>query len=179
MPEEARSALHHAVARANRCHAIWHQGLGFGTVVGFEVDLRAVELLQASLLVQATSSMRAQGSRTNLFGESRTRSFRRSFLTGFAHRIGERLAAATQEETVDMAGRAPVRILTMPVVRRGAVVQLVQVGMDVERTHRVLGTFVQTLLLLVPLGVGLAVVGGAVIARRALRPVDQMSQAAR
>lgn len=102
--EAAKFSLLAAVARANRCHAIWHQGLGFGTVVGFEVDLRAVELLQASLLVQATSSMRAQGSRTNRFGESRTRSFRRSFLTGFAHRIGERLATATQEEAVEMAG---------------------------------------------------------------------------
>lgn len=102
--EAAKFSLLAAVARANRCQAIWHQGFGFGTVVGFEVDLRAVELLQASLLVQAISSMRAQGSRTNRFGESRTRSFRRSFLTGFAHRIGERLAIATQEETVKMAG---------------------------------------------------------------------------
>lgn len=102
--EDAKFALLAAVARANRCRAIWHRGLGFGTVIGFEVDLRAVELLQASLLVQATSAMRAQGSRTNRYGESRTRSFRRSFLTGFAHRIGERLATATQEETVQAAG---------------------------------------------------------------------------
>jgi heavy metal sensor kinase len=82
-------------------------------------------------------------------------------------------------ETLDTSGRAPVRVLTMPVVRRGVVVHLVQVGMDLERTQRVLGTFVQTLLLLVPLGVGLAAAGGAVIARRALRPVDEMSRAAR
>lgn len=102
--EDAKFSLLAAVARANRCRAVWHQGLGFGTVVGFEADLRAVELLQASLLVQATSAMRAQGSRTNRYGESRTRSFRRSFLTGFAHRIGERLAVAAREETAEAGG---------------------------------------------------------------------------
>lgn len=102
--ESAKFALLAAVARANRCRAVWHQGLGFATVVGFEVDLRAVELLNASLLVQATAAMRAQGSRIGRAGESRTRSFRRSFLTGFAHRIGERLTAATSEETAEVAG---------------------------------------------------------------------------
>jgi heavy metal sensor kinase len=83
-------------------------------------------------------------------------------------------------ETVDAPDRRAVRLLTMPVVRRSVVVQLVQVGMDLERTHRVLTSFVHTLLLLVPLGVGLAAAGGSVIARRALlRPVDEMSRAAR
>ncbi|WP_192498725.1 DUF2786 domain-containing protein [Ornithinimicrobium pratense] len=107
--EGAKFSLLASVAQANRCRAIWHQGLGFGTVVGFGVDLRAVELLQASLLVQATSAMRAQGSRTNRYGESRTRSFRRSFITGFAHRIGERLTTTTQEETLQAAGELECR----------------------------------------------------------------------
>jgi heavy metal sensor kinase len=86
---------------------------------------------------------------------------------------------ASTFETLEPPGRAAVRVLTMPVVRRGAVVRLVQVGMDLERTQRALSAFVHTLLFLVPLGVGLAVAGGMVIARRALRPVDQMSRAAR
>ena len=39
--------------------------------------------------------------------------------------------------------------------------------------------YLQTLLILIPLGVGLAAAGGAVIARKALRPVDEMTAAAR
>lgn len=101
--EDAKFSLLAAIATANRCRAVWHQKMGFATIVGFEVDLRAVELLHASLLVQATAAMRAAGSRANRYGESTTRTFRRSFLTGFAGRIGERLAAATQEETASAA----------------------------------------------------------------------------
>ncbi len=82
-------------------------------------------------------------------------------------------------ETLAKPGGAPVRVLTMPVVRRGMVVQLVQIGMDLDRTQRALSAFVRTMLFLVPLGLGLAVAGGVVIARRALRPVDEMSRAAR
>lgn len=92
------------IAEANRCRAIWNQHIGRGTVVGFEVDLRAVELLYASLLVQAAAAMRAEGPRRTVAGASRTRSFRGSFLTGFATRIGERLARAAEQETAAAAG---------------------------------------------------------------------------
>lgn len=101
--EGAKFTLLAAIAGANRCRAVWHQKMGFATVVGFEIDLRAVELLHASLLVQATAAMRSAGSRTNWRGESTTRTFRRSFLTGFAGRIGERLATATEEATASAA----------------------------------------------------------------------------
>ena len=104
--ESAKASLVSAVARANRCRAVWHKDLGFSTVVGFEVDLRAVELLYASLLVQATAAMRAEGSRTNRYGESTTRSFRSSFLEAFAQRIGERLTQASREQE-EVAARAP------------------------------------------------------------------------
>lgn len=87
-----------AIAEANRCRALWNQQIGRGTVVGFEVDLRAVELLYASLLVQATAAMQAEGPRRTARGGSRTRSFRSSFLTGFALRIGERLQQAAAHE---------------------------------------------------------------------------------
>lgn len=85
-----------AVAGANRCKAVWQEHFGFATVVGYAVDLRAVELLFASLLVQAKVAMHEQGSTGH--GASTT-VFRRSFLTGFAQRIGERLSAVTREET--------------------------------------------------------------------------------
>lgn len=55
--ESAKAILLDAVASANRCRAVWNSDLGFTTVVGFEPDLEAVELLFTSLLVQGTAAM--------------------------------------------------------------------------------------------------------------------------
>jgi len=96
--EGPKAVLLQAVASANRCRMVWSRELGFGTVVGFEPDLDAVELLFTSLLVQATRTLAAAGSRSTLHGGSRTRSFRQSFLSAFADRIGERLHEATAQE---------------------------------------------------------------------------------
>jgi hypothetical protein len=52
-----------------------------------------------SLLMQATRAMTARGSQTDWGGRNRTRSFRRSFLMGFADRIGRRLQEATATAT--------------------------------------------------------------------------------
>jgi len=82
-------------------------------------------------------------------------------------------------ETVDLAPQGATRLLTIPLLREGKVVQLVQVGLPLERTRRTLSRYFQTLLLLIPAGVALAAVGGAAVARAALRPVDAMSATAR
>lgn len=96
--EGPKAVLLQAVASANRCRMVWSRELGFATVVGFEADLDAVELLFTSLLVQATRTLAAAGSRSDQHGGSRTRSFRQSFLSAFADRIGERLHEATAHE---------------------------------------------------------------------------------
>ncbi len=97
--EAPKALLLDAVADANRCRSVWSKQLGFSTVVGHGSDLEAVETLFTSLLVQATTALRREGSRTDRFGRSRTRSFRGTFLTGFAARIRERLAEVTRSET--------------------------------------------------------------------------------
>ena len=89
------------VAEANRCSVVWSRELGFVTVVGFDADLHAVELLHHSLLVQATTAMVRAGSRHSASGRSRTRSFRQSFLSSFAIRIGERLRGVAADATRD------------------------------------------------------------------------------
>src|SRR5213078_305596 len=61
------------------------------------------------------------------------------------------------------------RLLTLPITRDGQLVQLVQVGIPLHRAQRTLGRYVETLLVLIPLGLALA----------ALRPVDAMSRTAR
>jgi heavy metal sensor kinase len=51
--------------------------------------------------------------------------------------------------------------------------------MPLAPTERTLQRWLEALLVLVPLGVGLAAAGGRLLARAALRPVDEMSQSAR
>jgi hypothetical protein len=101
--EGAKTDLLDAVATANRCRAVWHKNLGLSTVLGFPADLDAVELLFASLLVQATAAMTRAGSHRDDGGASGTRSFRQAFLASYAQHIGERLAEtaeATEHQAV-------------------------------------------------------------------------------
>ncbi len=95
---EPKSSLAARVADANRCSCVWDPSLRFVTLFGFDHDVAAVELLYTSLLAQATTSMIRHGSVQDNTGQSRTRSFRRSFLQGFAHRIGIRLQEVTAAE---------------------------------------------------------------------------------
>ncbi|CAL9514427.1 DUF2786 domain-containing protein [Streptomyces sp. enrichment culture] len=96
--EQAKAVLLDAVATANHCRAVWNEPLGFSTVVGFEADLEAVELLYASLLVQATSAMTRAEAAQRAGGRKRTKTFRQSFLAAYAHRVGTRLAAAAETQ---------------------------------------------------------------------------------
>jgi hypothetical protein len=104
--ETAKAVLLDAVATANRCRAVWHEEFGFSTVVGFEADLEVVELLHTSLLVQATAAMTAAEAAQRAGGRKRTKTFRQSFLAAYAHRMGDRLAAAVREQTAEAAGEA-------------------------------------------------------------------------
>jgi len=82
-------------------------------------------------------------------------------------------------ETIRTNGSDDVRLLTMPVVRGGRVTRIVQVGTSLDRARSALRRYLDTLVVLIPLGVGLAAAGGAIIARTALRPVDEIALAAR
>lgn len=96
--EQAKAVLLDAVATANHCRAVWNEPLGFSTVVGFEADLEAVELLYTSLLVQATHAMAKAEAAQRAGGRKRTKTFRQSFLAAYAHRVGDRLAAAAETQ---------------------------------------------------------------------------------
>ena len=82
-------------------------------------------------------------------------------------------------ETIRASNGEMLRVLTMPVVRSGALTHIVQVGMPTARMERTLLKYVEALLLLLPAAVVLATIGGAMIARAALRPVDEISGIAR
>ena len=100
-----------AVGRANRTRVVWMEDLAMATVVGTPVDIDQVELLFVSLLIQSTRAMaEACAAQTGSF--DRSPRFRRSFLTSYAVRIGERLSAADAETTASYGSEL------VPVLRR-------------------------------------------------------------
>ncbi|MDN3026309.1 DUF2786 domain-containing protein [Streptomyces sp. S.PB5] len=99
--EQAKAVLLDAVATANHCRAVWNEAFAFSTVVGFEPDLEAVELLYTSLLVQATTAMTKAEAAQRAGGRKRTKTFRQSFLAAYAHRLGTRLRAAAETQVGD------------------------------------------------------------------------------
>ncbi|MFO8075265.1 MAG: DUF2786 domain-containing protein [Egibacteraceae bacterium] len=103
---DAQHALIAAVARANRCQAIYEPWARWVSLLGYDTDLDAIDLLATSLLAQATQAMRRHGPKRDAAGRSRTRSFRRSFLLGYAGRIGERLREATDAQVAEAGGDA-------------------------------------------------------------------------
>jgi signal transduction histidine kinase len=82
-------------------------------------------------------------------------------------------------ETLALSTGEPIRLLTMPVVRDGKPVQLLQVGIPFHRVEHELWRYLQSLFVLIPLGLTLAGVGGALITRALLSRVDEMSRTAR
>jgi len=91
----ARLALLTAVADANDCEVVFETGPA-GTVAlvaGFDADLVIVELLYESLHLQAAGQMAA----TRLATPASTQRWRRSFLFGYARRVGELLAETSRE----------------------------------------------------------------------------------
>lgn len=105
--EQPKSELLAQIADANHCRSVYWPDGGFTTLIGDRADLRSVELLFNSLLVQATAAMTRVGSVNAKRGKSQTRSFRQSFLASFAMRIGERLresAADTAREYTEETG---------------------------------------------------------------------------
>ncbi|MFB8087966.1 DUF2786 domain-containing protein [Streptomyces sp. NPDC055992] len=114
--ETAKAILLDAVASANRCRAVWNSDLGFTTVVGFEADLEAVELLHTSLLVQGTAAMTRAEAGQRAGGRKRTKTFRQSFLMAYAQRLGSRLADGTARVTAEAENDATADSALLPVL---------------------------------------------------------------
>jgi heavy metal sensor kinase len=71
------------------------------------------------------------------------------------------------------------RLLTWPVVRNNATVNIVQVAMSLENVEATRSRFLLVLLILAPVALAGSALGGWFLARRALSPVDAMVEAAR
>jgi heavy metal sensor kinase len=100
-------------------------------------------------------------------------------LSAAALRNAER-GRATFETVRDPPGSdKSFRLLTLPVVRNGATVNIVQVAMSLENVEASRRRFLLILLVLTPVALTASALGGWFLARRALTPVDAMVEAAR
>ncbi len=81
-------------------------------------------------------------------------------------------------ETVKGADSYPLRVLTAPVMKSGRVINLVRIGMSLDNMYKTRRRFLLIMTAVFPLGLLLAGGGGWLLARRALRPVDKMTQTA-
>ncbi len=82
-------------------------------------------------------------------------------------------------ETIERVEPYSVRVLTVPVIRGGRPVRLIRVGSSLRNVAETRGRFLLVMAGLLPVGLLLAGLGGWLLARRALRPVDRMVEAAR
>ncbi|MEY9874383.1 hypothetical protein ABH931_003878 [Streptacidiphilus sp. MAP12-33] len=117
--ESAKALLLDAVAAANRAQSVWDKQNGFCTVVGFDADLDAVELLFTSLLVQGVTAMNSGSVQQG----GRSKAFRQSFLVAYASRIRERLTAATAQAVAETTGAASAGDLLPVLAARQAAVE--------------------------------------------------------
>jgi heavy metal sensor kinase len=102
---------------------------------------------------------------------------RRLPLSARAHKRGR--SGEPTFETVSLSRGERVRLLTIPLTQEPAPARVIQVGATFADIDRALAGYMETLAVMVPMGLGLALVGGAWLARSALRPVETMSRTAR
>jgi heavy metal sensor kinase len=81
-------------------------------------------------------------------------------------------------ETLEGLTKYPVRILTSPIIESGRIINMVQVGMSLENMYETRQRFLIITLVIFPFALLLAGGGGWLLARRALKPVDNMTEAA-
>src|SRR5262249_11117859 len=108
--------------------------------------------------------------------ESLPRSGRLPLSPNAMHRAAEGLQTF---ETLEGLGPYPVRVLTQPVREAGRVTSLIQVGMSLESVAVTRRRFLLVMATVLPLALLCASGGGWILAQRALRPVDRMTEAAR
>ena len=134
----AKMQLLAAVAEANDVRLVWYQKLGIANLVGGRADLDAVELLFTSLLLQVVQALSTAERQDG--GHSPSRTFRRAFLLGYAHRIGERLQSARRRATAEAASERGVDLLPVLRSRREAVDSAVSELFPRVRTSRSRGS---------------------------------------
>jgi heavy metal sensor kinase len=82
-------------------------------------------------------------------------------------------------ETTKALGEYPLRLVTVPVIRRRHLINIVQVATSLEEVEEVLKTLLLILCIIVPSALVVASLGGLFLANKALKPVDEITKTAR
>jgi heavy metal sensor kinase len=82
-------------------------------------------------------------------------------------------------ETVQVMGKYPLRVVTMPIMENEKMVGIVQVGSSLEGVEEALHQLLLILFIAVPAALLIASAGGLFLANKALRPVDAITRIAR
>jgi heavy metal sensor kinase len=82
-------------------------------------------------------------------------------------------------ETNPSFGNTPLRIITFPVIENNHVTKIVQIASSLEDVEDALNTLFIILMITVPSALMVASLGGQFLARKALKPVDNVTQTAR
>lgn len=81
-------------------------------------------------------------------------------------------------ESAKYPNEPPLRLISVPIIYRGNLLYIVQVGTSMEATEDTLRRFLLLLLVAVPIALVVSLAGGWFLAGRALRPVDAITLAA-
>lgn len=81
-------------------------------------------------------------------------------------------------ESTKYPNEPPLRIISMPIMYRGDLLYIVQVGTSMESVGETLHRFLILLLVAIPIALAVSLAGGWFLAGRALRPVDTITLAA-
>ena len=82
-------------------------------------------------------------------------------------------------ETTEALGKYPLRMVTVPVIRRRHIINIIQVATSLEEVGEALKTLLLILWITVPSALVVASLGGLFLANKALKPVDEITKTAR
>ncbi|HNI69233.1 MAG TPA: HAMP domain-containing sensor histidine kinase, partial [Nitrospira sp.] len=85
---------------------------------------------------------------------------------------------STVFESARHPNEPPLRLVSVPIIYRGSLLYIVQVGTTLEGVEETLRRFLLVLLVMAPIALVVSLVGGWFLAGRALRPVDSITVAA-
>jgi hypothetical protein len=118
----AKASLLGAVGRANDVQVVYNRA-GKASLIGFDADVEIVEVLFASLLIQASGAMlRAPREQVG----PQVKAFRHAFLLAFAHRIGQRLAEVRTAAAEEVAATSGAALVPLFEARRKAVDEMMR-----------------------------------------------------
>ncbi|MEZ5340200.1 MAG: DUF2786 domain-containing protein [Acidimicrobiales bacterium] len=131
-----KSFLLQVVADASNCQAAYHPQYAMSSVVGFESDLVATEVLFTSLLVQAQAAMQRYTGSVPAGTRARSRGFRSSFLRAYANRVGVRLQEVNAHERDQRVNSSGGSLLPVFVAREEAVTNKVEELFTITRSRQ-------------------------------------------